>query len=341
MTNKRLLKEIHQLTIQQNSKPLIENDYIISVNESNINKIHTIIKGPYDSVYRHKFIKLDFDIPKDYPHSPPKVTFIFYDIRHTFKRIHPNFYEDGRCCSTILNTWNSGRNDKWTSSMGIETVLLTFQSFLDNNPYTYEPGDGDDDSYTQYVKYQTWNTCLLKYLENKALQPEIFSNYIYNYLLANIFDIYNELNENINTYPNNVYYSSKFEIFNYIVNYNIILDQVNEWFNYIEYTEHFDDDICYNTFVNTAYNCNICFDTKEFPEIIKLSCNQKHSFHIKCIDGHITNNGKICSLCRKDIVPNDLKLIQEIHWIINPVTNRRIKVHGKTYNRLVNENVFK
>ncbi len=160
MTNKRLIKEINKLIFEQNSKPLLENDYLVAFNEENINIIHTIIKAPYDSVYRHKFIKLDFYIPNNYPHSPPSVTFVkkYNDI----SRIHPNIFADGKCCSTILNVWDSNDNDKWTSSMGIETVLVTFRSFFDNKPYMWNHNAPDDPEYTTYVLYQSWKNMFNK-----------------------------------------------------------------------------------------------------------------------------------------------------------------------------------
>ena len=124
--NKRFLKEIQRLYLQQSQKELLKNDYLIVYDEANINKLYAIIKAPRDSVYKHKFIRLNFTIPDNYPHSPPEVTFVNYDG----VRIHPNMYENGKCCATILNTWGDNIFEKWTSSMGIETILLTFHSFL-------------------------------------------------------------------------------------------------------------------------------------------------------------------------------------------------------------------
>jgi ubiquitin-protein ligase len=63
MLNKRLLKEIKRLYLQQSQKQLVDNDYIIEYNESDTSLLHAIIKAPYDSVYRHKFIRLDLIIP--------------------------------------------------------------------------------------------------------------------------------------------------------------------------------------------------------------------------------------------------------------------------------------
>jgi len=344
--NKRLLKEIRQLIIEQNKKPLLENDYLVAFDEVNMNKVQAIIKCPYDSVYRHKFIRLNFDLPEDYPHSPPKVTFVNYDG----VRIHPNMYEDGKCCSTILNTWPSD-NEKWTSSMGIETILLTFHSFFDNNPYTYEPGGRDDPSYTEYVLYQSWKTCLLRYIQDYS-QPQIFTTFIHNYLMVYVEDIFNELVTLLEEYPYGSRYTRCFEIDNYIINYENIIHRLEQHYQYIDYKDNFaseDEDIDYNSFITKDYKCNICFDTGELcNEIITLAC--KHSFHIKCLDIHTSNNGNICSLCRRDINTDDLNIIKNKckslkrnleDWIINPETKRRVKVGSRTYLRLIDEGIIK
>lgn len=344
--NKRLLKEIRQLITEQNKKSLLENDYLVSFDEVNMNKVQAIIKCPYDSVYRHKFVRLNFDLPEDYPHSPPKVTFVNYDG----VRIHPNMYEDGKCCSTILNTWPSD-NEKWTSSMGIETILLTFHSFFDNNPYTYEPGGRDDTSYTEYVLYQSWKTCLLRYLHDYS-QPQIFTTFIHNYLMVYVEDIFNELTSLLEEYPYGSRYTRCFEIDNYVINYENIIYRLEQHYQYIDYKENFameGEEMDYNSFIDKNYKCNICFDTIESNEddIINLTC--KHSFHIKCLNTHMSTNGNICSLCRNQVDSNDLNIITSKckslkrsleDWIINPETKRRVKVGSRTYLRLIDEGII-
>ena len=186
-SNRRFLKEIRQLYVQQSQRELLDNDYLIHYNETDINRLHAIIRAPSDSVYKHKFVRLDLKIPDNYPHSPPEVTFVNYDG----VRIHPNMYENGKCCATILNTWGDSKFEKWTSSMGIETILLTFHSFLDNNPYMYEPGGRDDPSYTVYVMYQSWVSCLIRYLQQEKI--ETFNNFIHNYMMVNIDSIFIDL----------------------------------------------------------------------------------------------------------------------------------------------------
>ena len=252
--NKRFQKEIRQLYIQQSQRDLHINDYLIYYDETNINKLHTIIRGPTDSVYRHKFIRLDFMIPDNYPHSPPEVTFINYDG----VRIHPNMYENGKCCATILNTWGDDKFEKWTSSMGIETILLTFHSFLDNNPYTYEPGGRDDPSYTDYVQHQSWSSCLIRYLQNETI--ELFTEFMHNYLLINIDSIFNDLYELSEIYPSGYYETRCFEIETFPINYSRISGLLEYYYNYIEFQESHQIS-SFDEFINMDYDCCICYDT--------------------------------------------------------------------------------
>jgi len=317
--NKRLLKEYKSLYVQQNSKSLLENDYLVYMNESNINRIHAIIKGRHESVYRHKFIRLDIDIPEDYPHSPPQVTF----INHDSVRIHPNMYENGKCCSTILNTWGDNIFEKWTSSMGIETILLAFHSFLDNNPYTYEPGGRDNPSYTVYVLYQSWITCLLRYLEYETIP--IFCDFMQEYLLMNIEEIFSDLNDALLTYPYGYYFSNCFEIERYLIDYQRIIYNLERFYNYIDFKVG-NENVLFEEFVDMNHTCCICFDTSEFVDFTQLSCN--HSFHTECLNEHVQKNNNICPMCRANItiVPT---------YMINPLTKRRIKIGGRTHRYLI------
>lgn len=351
MTNKRLLHEIKRLFVEQNQKPLLENEYLVYFDEANINRVQTIIKAPYDSVYRHKFIRLDFEIPEDYPFSPPKVYFVNYDS----VRIHPNMYEDGKCCSTILNTWPS-ENERWTSSMGIETVLLTFRSFLDNNPYTFEPGGRDDTTYTDYVLYQSWITCLFRYLENE--QPELFTEYIEQYIYYNVTEIFRDLRHLEYLYEIGYYETRCFEIDLYFINYFNIIFQMDTFYKAIKQKienelplpspmligkvplpydlQQAPSQAPSEEPVNLNFRCNICFDSFEaesFERVITLKCS--HTFHEKCLEIHGKNNGNVCPLCR-----TEYRIKRELDTLINPETKRRIKIGGKVYKDLVDRGVL-
>lgn len=353
MSNKRLLKEIKALYMQQSQKPFVENDYIIQYNENDTSVLHAIIKAPYESVYRHKFIRLDFKIPENYPHSPPEVTFINYDG----VRIHPNMYENGKCCATILNTWGDSIFEKWTSSMGIETILLTFHSFLDNNPYMYEPGGGDDPSYTVYVQYQSWLSCLIRYLQNEKI--EIFNQYIHNYLLLNIDTIFTDLQLLETLYPYGYYSCRCFEIDNYVINYDRIIKMLENHYNYINFTETVDltdeKDFSFEEFINTEYSCYICFDTLQIDNTNNIQGNQNneditllcgHQFHKGCLKLHSEINNKICPMCRRELQQDDLNKLNNVlqnnqqGWIINPLSKRRVKIGSRTYKYLKDNDII-
>ena len=345
--NRRLVKEIRNLILQQSQKELLENDYLIDFDETNISEVRAIIKAPQDSVYRHKFIRLNLKIPDDYPHSPPEVTFVNYDG----VRIHPNMYEDGKCCSTILNTWGDNIFEKWTSSMGIETVLLAFLSFLDNNPYTYEPGGRDDPNYTVYVKYQSWITCLIRYIQQERVP--MFVQMINNYLLLNVESIFSELYELQTQFPYGYYYCRCFEIDRYVIDYNRILECLSNLYQHIDYIENDDDfkpsDI---EFDDKHYSCEICYDANKVSEQenkvsdhenkvseqehVLLDCG--HTFHTECLKMHIVTNQPLCAMCRQEISSEKIEEINKVEmneeqeaWIINPLTKRKVKVGGKTW----------
>lgn len=338
--NKRLLREIRNLIVQQNQRELLDNDYLIYFDDNNINIIHAIIKAPFDSIYKHKFVRLDFKIPDNYPYSPPEVWF----INHDEVRIHPNMYTDGKCCATILNTWGDDPLEKWTSSMGIETILLTFHSFLDNNPYIYEPGGRDNESYTTYVQFQTWYSCLIRYLQREKIP--LFREFIDKYLInnmGNIFDVLYNLNDR---YKPGEYFSNCFEIDYYFIDYLKIaqilealvdnsIDSLENSYN----TNTYDEQITNDNYHIGEYKCNICFDTertikmetennkknKKFNNKIILECN--HGFHTNCLRNHMITNGNICPMCRK-----------ELHWIFNPLTKRRVKIGSRTWQYLKENN---
>ena len=343
MTNRRLIKEVTRLLREQSLCELLDNDYIIHVDESNTNLVHALIKSPKDSVYRHKFIRLDLKIPENYPYSPPEVTF----INHDEVRIHPNMYENGKCCSTILNTWGDNVLEKWTSSMGIETILLTFHSFLDNNPYTYEPGGHDDVSYTIYVLHQSWHTCLIRYLQYEKIQS--FIEFIHNYMLTNVESIFTDLSVLKNAYPYGNYYTRCFEIDYYTINYEQITSTLQYLYNYLDYTEKNIEDIDFNEFLarDKIYTCNICFDTETYYQNIQLECH--HKFHTLCLRSHIDANADLCPMCRQKLSESDKRTLDNSvinvnettqEWIINPVTKRKVKVGSRTYHNLVEQGVI-
>ena len=137
---KNALKRILNKDIKEISKQKLNSLGIyIQFNEDNFFEAKAMIVGPKDSLYEGGFLFFNIYFPKNYPFSPPDITYV---SRNNI-RIHPNIYVGhgtkgfGKVCLSILGTWSG---PKWTTVMDITTVLLTIQSLLDKNPLHHEPG---------------------------------------------------------------------------------------------------------------------------------------------------------------------------------------------------------
>lgn len=114
---KRMAKERKEL---EKENP----DYFVVFKDDDLLTFDAYVVGPEDSLYRHKLVKLHFDIPREYPMKPPVVKF----IQHTGDRIHPNLYVDGKVCLSILGTW---QGEPWAYSMTVSLLpgqLIDFHS---------------------------------------------------------------------------------------------------------------------------------------------------------------------------------------------------------------------
>ncbi|GAB7347928.1 hypothetical protein MBLNU459_g5442t1 [Dothideomycetes sp. NU459] len=89
-----------------------------------------IVMNP-DSVYHGGYLKAKMTFPKDYPFRPPDFKF----MRPLF---HPNVYEDGRLCISILHAPGedemSGElaSERWSPIQRVESVLISVLSLLDD-----------------------------------------------------------------------------------------------------------------------------------------------------------------------------------------------------------------
>lgn len=214
--NKRLVKEL--LKYYNEDKPV---QYILKEDPTDINKIHIMLKGPDDSLYKHKFMRFIFTIDESYPFNPPKAEF----INHDGTRIHPNLYGTGKVCLSMLNTWS---NPTWNASYTIDSIMITIQSILDKTPYVHEPHQKDCKIYNRYVDYNTWITCFLNHLKYETIDE--FVEYMHIYLIQYKDDIFKELdNRNVEKIKGTPYGMScitdykkiKYELENYIAENNL------------------------------------------------------------------------------------------------------------------------
>lgn len=120
---------------------------------TNIYKGLALIFGPEGTIYEDLPVILEIEFPKDYPFTNPKVTFMTSD---GLTRFHPNLYQNGKVCLSILGTWSG---PSWTSVMTLKTVLLSIMGLLDNEPLLHEPaysalkGCQNSKEYSSFVEH--------------------------------------------------------------------------------------------------------------------------------------------------------------------------------------------
>jgi len=99
---------------------------------------YAMVIGTDDTPYNCVPMLYVFDFPPNYPHSPPKLTFKSYVYgKERSIRLHPNYYVDGKCCLSILNTWHG---EPWSGCQTIRSILTTIQLTLTPFPLENEPG---------------------------------------------------------------------------------------------------------------------------------------------------------------------------------------------------------
>lgn len=110
-------------------------------NEENLFEWQVAIFGAPNTLYEGGYFKASMKFPSDYPYSPPNIKFLT-------KMFHPNIYENGDLCISILHPPvddpQSGELpcERWNPTQNVRTVLLSVISLL-NEPNTYSPANVD------------------------------------------------------------------------------------------------------------------------------------------------------------------------------------------------------
>ncbi|OAG31355.1 hypothetical protein NEDG_01833 [Nematocida displodere] len=160
---RRLITEYNQLTKDPDCGwfKILPLDDFCPVTEGNtlfICKWEIEIFGFKGTIYEGYVLMAEILFPSDYPLSPPKVSF-------TTKMYHPNIYEDGRVCISILHTAQTDPHtdeldtEQWTPVLCVRTILLSIMLLL-NEPNTSSPANLDasihyrnsKDEYEAYVR---------------------------------------------------------------------------------------------------------------------------------------------------------------------------------------------
>ncbi|XP_077390463.1 cell division cycle 34 homolog a isoform X1 [Festucalex cinctus] len=122
---------------------------ITLVNESDMYNWEVAIFGPPNTHYEGGYFKALLKFPVDYPYSPPSFRFLT-------NMWHPNIYENGEVCISILHPPvddpHSGElpSERWNPTQNVRTILLSVISLL-NEPNTFSPANVDAS-----VMYRRW-----------------------------------------------------------------------------------------------------------------------------------------------------------------------------------------
>lgn len=158
-----------QLELKRIQKEPVEGFQVRLPDDSNIFMWEVAIFGPPETLYEGGYFKAQMKFPPDYPYSPPSVKFLT-------KMWHPNVYENGSVCISILHPPNddptSGElaSERWNPTQNVRTILMSIISLL-NEPNTFSPANVDA------------SVCFRRWKESKGHDKE-FENIIRKQVLA-------------------------------------------------------------------------------------------------------------------------------------------------------------
>lgn len=127
----------------------------ISPEEDDITKVHALVVGPSGTPYEAGFFQFFLKFPPEYPISPPRVRIVTTDAGRV--RFNPTLYANGKVCLSILGTCEG---PPWSQAQGIESVLISIRSLMNEKPYNNEPGFENAQSpvverYNDFIQHET------------------------------------------------------------------------------------------------------------------------------------------------------------------------------------------
>ncbi|XP_062156168.1 ubiquitin-conjugating enzyme E2 14 [Alnus glutinosa] len=111
------------------------------VDDSNVFEWSVTIMGPLDTLYDGGFFHAFMSFPSNYPQSPPTVRFVS-------EMWHPNVYQDGTVCISILHPPGEDPNgyehasERWSPVHTVESIILSIISML-SSPNDESPANVD------------------------------------------------------------------------------------------------------------------------------------------------------------------------------------------------------
>jgi ubiquitin-conjugating enzyme E2 G2 len=126
MGMKRLAREFAEITARTADDGFVAGP----LNETDLFTWEAVIAGPEGTCYDGGCFHAILSIPPDYPISPPT-------MRFTCEMHHPNVYQNGNVCISILHTAEDvayamyeQASEQWSPVQSLEKVLLSVMSML-------------------------------------------------------------------------------------------------------------------------------------------------------------------------------------------------------------------
>ncbi|KAI3627299.1 ubc15 [Malassezia furfur] len=107
--------------------------------ESNLFEWEILIIGPMDTLYEGGFLKAELTFPPEYPLMPPTMKF-------KTPMWHPNIYEDGTLCISILHAPGKdefGYEDASERWLPVHTLVSVISLLSSDTPNTDSPANID------------------------------------------------------------------------------------------------------------------------------------------------------------------------------------------------------
>lgn len=162
-TAKRIIKDMQIL--QKNKEDLNARGIYVRPDEANIRHIDILIvprdkrENDLISPYTSGIFMFELLCPDDYPLSPPQITFF---PQQRFCRLHPNYYEIGKVCLSVINTWGQD----WSPATSILSIINVLEERFNENAICFEPSYENASRekrlrYNQAVEYAKYKVCLM------------------------------------------------------------------------------------------------------------------------------------------------------------------------------------
>jgi ubiquitin-protein ligase len=194
-TRKRLLKDVVDVV----KNPLTDQGIYYVHSDENMFDGYAMVIGPTDTPYADGFYLFKLNFPCNYPHSPPKLTFMTDDRERT--RFNPNLYVNGKVCLSILNTW---QGERWTSCQTIRSILMSLIMVLNDAPLTNEPGYEMKNHamlitrYTTSITYKNVESSICRMVSRDILPAEF--NSFHSIMKKHFIENYDKIRGNVAKY---------------------------------------------------------------------------------------------------------------------------------------------